>query len=332
MPSRPKSLNPVRIDDLVEASRRAVAQATELEARSVALVLESVRPTAQVEHRSVRAGAREHPALFAVSVQTASANRKLAPQRVVDVPDVRDPTKSRTRFEPLGPYCASTYVSIAATCPHSCPFRDNGCYAQAGASHLTMGALDRAGRRTRGLEVSLAEAAKLDDLWRRGVPQDGHRGGRDLRLHVGGDVSCEAGTRAVARAVERLQARGLGATWTYTHRWREIPREAFGSIAVLASCETAQDVTEATALGYAAAVTVERFPGRRAFPIAPGVKAIPCPYEGGGTTTCVKCRLCFDDDRLRQSGRAIAFAVHGADSERAGGRLRVLNGRSATGG
>jgi hypothetical protein len=318
------------VDEAVQAARNLAALAATLEIRSKALVVEATRPT---EHNDPAAAAygqrmRERPSEGAVSMQLASANTKLAPQRVVDVVDRLDPTKSRTRFEPSGPYCASTYVSIAATCPSVCPFRDNGCYAQAGASHLTMGKLDRHGRRTTGLAVSRSEAKKLAAAWPRGVPQDGHRGGRDLRLHVGGDVSCEAGARAIAGAVAQLQKRGLGSTWTYTHRWRDIPREAFGTISVLASCETPAEVLEANALGYAAAITVDHFPGRRAFPVAAGVKAIPCPYEGGGSTTCIKCRLCFDDVRLREAGRAIAFAVHGASASAAKGRLRVLNGES----
>lgn len=312
----------------VELTGDLLRKAEEAHARSEAVVSRAHAPmhTARAVAHGKRDLFRDHPAELAVSVQEASANSKLAPQRVVDVPDKRDPTKSRTRFEPVGPYCASTYVSIAATCPSSCPFRDAGCYAQAGASHLTMGALDRAGRRTTGLEVTLSEAAKLDQLWSRGVPQDGHRGGRDLRLHVGGDTSCTTGARALAESVGRLRARGLGACWTYTARWREIPREAFGPISVLASVQTGRAAAEAIARGYAPAITVEEFRGRRAFPIAAGVKAIPCPFEAGGETTCIRCRLCFDDRRLLQSGRAIAFAVHGAASDAARTRLRVLNG------
>ena len=234
--------------------------------------------------------------------------------------------KTRNRFVPTGPYCASSYTSIAATCPSACPFRDNGCFAQAGASHLTMGKLDRAGRRTTGLEVTLAEAAKLNRLWVRGVPQDGARGGRDLRLHVGGDTSCTRGAEALAGAVLRLRNRGLGDCWTYTHAWRTIPRNAFGSISVLASCETPADVELAADRGYVAAVTVDKFRTRKAFPVGSGIKAIPCPFEArGGKPTCVECRLCFDDAGLRRRDRAIAFAAHGSDKEAAKTRLRVLN-------
>lgn len=298
-------------------------KADEVLRRSAELVGVASRPVR--ESTTIRPGHKLAPSASAFSIQAASANSKLAPQREVLA------ANGRTRYEPIGPYCASTYCSISATCPSVCPFKDNGCFAQAGASHLTMGKLDRAGRRTTGLEVSQAEAYGLERLWVRGVPQDGHRGGRDLRLHVGGDVSCEQGARALARAVEGLRARGLGAAWTYTHRWREIPRDAFGPISVLASCERPIEAHDALALGYAPAITVEAFPGRRAFDLGYGVKAIPCPFEalGKGRPTCVECRLCFDDARLRSSRRAIGFAVHGSQSEAAKGRLRVLNGGEA---
>lgn len=312
--------------EALELSGKLLRDAEKAHAKSVLVVSKAHAPmhTARAMAHGKRDLFHDHPAELAVSIQERSSNRKLAPCDLVHVRDSMG--NPRIRPTPTGPYCASTYVSIAATCPTSCTFRDNGCYAQAGASHLTMGALDRAGRRTTGLDVTLAEAAKLDSLWPGGVPQDGHRGGRDLRLHVGGDTSCKTGARALAESVARLQARGLGAAWSYTHAWRTIPRAAFGPISVLASCETPADAVEAMAMGYAPAVTVEEFPSRRAFRYARGLKAIPCPFERGGDTTCVRCRLCFDDKRLRQAGRAIAFATHGADAEQARTRLRVLNG------
>ena len=135
------------------------------------------------------------------------------------------------------PFIVSTWVSISGTCPDVCTFKDNGCYAQAGATHLVMGRLDRASRGRTSLSITLEEAAAIDELFPGGVPQDGARGGRDMRLHVGGDVSCRKGAKALGEAVARFQKRGGGRCWTYTHRWREVPREAWGPISVLASVE-----------------------------------------------------------------------------------------------
>ena len=252
------------------------------------------------------------------SIQAASANRKLSPIRVETA------NSGRARFVPTGPFCVSTYVSISGTCPRSCPFRDNGCFAQAGQSHLTMGRLDRAAARHQALDITRGEAAALEAMWKKGVPQDGARGGRDLRLHVGGDASCERGARALGDAVASLQSRGLGSAWTYTHRWRHIDRSAWGPISVLASCETPLDIRQAVERGYAPALTVAEFTSRRAFEVAPGIKGIPCPYEANGNgPTCVECRLCLDRDLLKMK-RAIVFAAHGADAESAKSQLRRL--------
>lgn len=258
------------------------------------------------------------------SIQVQTANPKLRRVRVVPVPDERG--KIWKRFVGVGPECVSTYVSIDATCPDSCTFKGNGCYAQAGQKHRTVGKLDRAGRRFSALEVSEGEAAALGALWQGGVPQNGRRGGPDLRLHVAGDVSCRRGARALGDAVAALQARGLGTAWTYTHRWREIPRGAWGPILVLASCETVADAREAQRRGYAPALTVEAFGSSRAWRVAPGLRAIPCPFEARGQKpTCVECRLCLDRDLLRM-GAAIVFAVHGSQAEAAKRRLRVVGG------
>lgn len=311
------------IDDILAKLSEVDAEAGRRHRQSERMV-EDARAPSDIERRTVTAGLTEAPAYRAVSIQPTSSNRKLAPCTEVKVRDSRGTI--RTRPTPTGPYVASTYTSIAATCPTSCTFRDNGCYAQAGQSHLVMGRLDQAGRRTTALEVSLAEAEKLDALWPNGVPQDGARGGRDLRLHVGGDVSCTAGAMALSHAVMRLRGRGLGESWTYTHRWREIPADAWSTIAALASVETPGEARRAGAGGYAPALTVDHFPSRRRFPIGGGWSAIPCPYESGRGVTCSTCRLCFDVRRLRESRLAIAFAVHGAASDAAKTRLRVLNG------
>ena len=52
--------------------------------------------------------------------------------------------------------------------------------------------------------------------------------------------------------------------FTYTHNWRSIPRDAWGSISVLASCEFSQEgyqePAQANDLGYAAALLIPMFP------------------------------------------------------------------------
>lgn len=234
--------------------------------------------------------------------------------------------KKQTRPMPKGPYCASTYVSISATCPSTCTFRDNGCYAQTGSSRRIMKKLDEQAQGNTGPSLAWNESAAMARAFGRGqVPQDGAKGGRDLRLHVGGDVPNTFGATLLAAETETWLRRGGGTVWTYTHRWREIPAESWGRIAVWASCETKEDIREAHRLSYRASVVVEQHKSEKMYDWH-GFKVLPCAFETRGKT-CVECRLCLDaplDPRV-----VIGFAVHGQGEKAAKKRLRVLNGVEA---
>lgn len=276
-----------------------VAQADALLERSKALVVEAGRTR----------GRPKTPSGSPVSIQLASSNSKLAPQREVMT------STDRCRLEPIGPFVASTYVSIAATCPTSCPFKAGGCFAAASSGHLTMRKLDAAAVGMSAIDVTRAEVALIDNAWKRGVPQDGARGGRDFRLHVGGEVSDRIGATLLAGAAKRFRARGGGAMWTFTHQWEhDIERDDWGDVSVLASVQHVEQVEPARRLGYVPAIVVPEFASPKAFTI-PGspVRWIPCPAESRGNTTCAQCRLCLDDDNLRRHGLGIAFAAHGRD-------------------
>lgn len=231
------------------------------------------------------------------------------------------------------PFVAATFVSIGATCPSSCPMKGAGCYAQNGFTAQAMRLLDEEAAELRGLEVIEQEVRAIDAAfigtsngrWNRDilgpVPQDGARGGRDLRLHVSGDVPTRGATRAaklLAGAARRWRARGGGAVFTYTHQWHLVERKDWGPISVLASCDHPEQVELARRCGYAAALVVGSFPSTRAFSIAgvPG-KVVPCPAQTSDTT-CAECRLCLDRD-LVKLGITIGFAAHGTQA----GRIRA---------
>jgi len=233
------------------------------------------------------------------------------------------PGRTRPGLKPSPPFVAVTNASIAATCGTACPFKDAGCYAQAGITRFVARRLDAAAAGLTAGQVIAQEVTLIDRSFRGGrVPQDGAKGGRDLRLHVGGDVGSAAGAQMLADAAERWEQRGGGRVWTMSHAWRDVPREAWGPIAVLASVEHPVDIEVARARSYAAAIVVDRFPSARAFHL-PGSTAriVPCPAElvdsaGKPRTTCVQCRLCLDRDLLALN-IAIAFEVHGPGSKKA---------------
>lgn len=185
--------------------------------------------------------------------------------------------------------------------------------------------LDLESLRISALEVSRNEAETIDSY---SPPQDGGKyrtSGRDLRLHVSGDVEDDSGARELAGAARRWRERGGGKVWTYTHSWRTVAKESWGEISVLASCETPEDVAEARERGYVPALVVRDFRGAKRAYNLPGVgKLLPCPAETG-STTCVQCRLCLDEPRLKKLDLVIGFSVHGRDEEKARRRLPILD-------
>lgn len=208
---------------------------------------------------------------------------------------------------------AATYVA-RQSCPTDCRFREAGCYAEYDNTGTHWRRASRGGMTLTPVELARNEAAAI-----RQTSADRH-----LRLHVAGDSTTDEGTRLIAAACMNYMFRGGRFVWTYTHAWRTVDRAAWGSVSVLASCETADDVRAAWGRGYAAALTVGWFASRRAYP-APepniDIQVIPCPAQTRGRT-CTDCRLCFDDSRLRERRLVIGFEVHGSGKRKA---LTVLN-------
>lgn len=258
----------------------------------------------------------------AVLVRATSENRKLSPVVLDDVGG------DRLRPRAVGPFCSSTFAPVSQTCPRGCAFRDNGCMAQAGYTGRPNRRLERNARGIGPDELARLEAASIDATFPGGVPRDGGRDGtrgRDLRLHVSGDVTTKAGQRALVGAAARWRMRGGGSVWTFTHSWRELPGEEWGEVSVLASVEDARESELARARGYAPALVVASAASGKAFSL-PGstTRWIPCPAELG-ESTCVECRLCLDRSSwLADADRGIAFVAHGPQAARAARRLPVV--------
>lgn len=255
-----------------------------------------------------------------VSFQRASTNRKLTTVGQ----EVYDPKSRFKRPIAQAPFCSSTYVSIGATCPTSCRFKDAGCYVQVGITGARARKLDleAKARDWTGDRVIEHEAYIIDRQWPDGIPQDGAQGGRDLRLHVGGDVSSQRAARVLAGAAARWRARGGGAVWTYTHRWSDIDREAWGDITVLASVESLEEAHEVVSLGYMPGFTMSNFASERAWkPKGSDLRIVPCPAQTRDRN-CVTCRLCLD--RKPAGPAAIAFAMHGTRAKSARRNLPVM--------
>ena len=263
----------------------------------------------------------------AVDFTPKAANRKLSPV------DMR-PGRQRPHFTPRRPFVSTTFTSIQATCPDTCAWKGaagapGGCYADAGFTAIKGQKLDAAGHGLAADDVIVAEAAAIDAAFRgKQVPQDGARGGRDLRLHVGGDITTSKQAATLGGASSRWRARGGGTVWTFTHSWRRVARSAWGKdVSVLASVEQPHEIEEARRQGYAAALVVSDFPSDKAFSVeGTRTMVIPCPAETTGTT-CAECRLCLDHDLLGAQ-RAIAFKAHGQTASLVRDRLHQLRRRA----
>lgn len=223
---------------------------------------------------------------------------------------------------PTAPFVAATYVSITKTCPPTCVFKDHGCFAQNGFIRRFTRPLDdqAVAEGLDGTEVARNEARCLDKAYGGGeVPQDGRFGGRDLRLHVGGDTADTTSALILASAAKRWRKRGGGEVWTFTHRWREIPANSWGPIHVWASTETVAEAQEAQRLGYRASITLPTgsFTGDKEQVLTDGtttqgINVIPCPWETR-KIPCNRCRLCL---RAKLPGDpVIGFQVHGSTAD-----------------
>jgi hypothetical protein len=208
---------------------------------------------------------------------------------------------------------AATTYAAQTSCPTSCPFfAGGGCYAESGTiGKFVTAPLNRAAEAVphTAVDVARAEANAIDGL--EVVP------GRALRLHTVGDCASDEAASIVSAAAARYRSRGGGPVWTYTHAWRDVARESWGDVSVLASCETNEDERLAKARGYATSVVVEKFSDDGRHIIEPaeseaaaGVDVLPCPQQTRHVT-CTDCRLCFDDGKLRERGYAIGFELHG---------------------
>ena len=206
---------------------------------------------------------------------------------------------------------AATYAS-QASCPTTCPFYNNGCYAESGPTGIHTRALNRS--TDTALEVAQKEAAAI-----RAAAADPIQPSIPLRLHVVGDCATAAAAEIVAAAAAEYIKR-KGPVWTYTHAWREVPRESWGAVSVLASCETADDVAAARARGYAAAIVRNQDRTER----GGGLTYVPCPQQNSGVT-CTDCRMCFRDESLLQVGTVIVFKPHGIRKSTVSNTVESLN-------
>ena len=208
-----------------------------------------------------------------------------------------------------------TYAPIQS-CPKLCPFLNTGCYTQLGHCGIHLNRLNRAADSEgviRPIDIAKKEAEAISKL----------NGDKPLRLHIVGDCRTSQAAEIVAKAATEYTAKHKQPVWTYTHAWREIPRNKWGDISVLASCETITEAKQAMKRGYAASIVrLKEF--KRPF-FWEGITLMPC-LEMTKDIKCDKCKLCFNDKRLLEKEKVICFFPHGSKENQAKDAIRRKEG------
>lgn len=205
---------------------------------------------------------------------------------------------------------SATYVA-QQSCPSTCSFKRNGCYAEQGSAAFTTRRLNRASDQiiAEGIDLSPEIIATHEAEAIRALT-----GKLPLRVHVVGDAITDRAASIVADAMLEHSAKRGQFAWTYTHAWRDVQVSSWHGVSVLASCETASDVREATARGYATCIVVDEHPSNKRYE-RDGVSILPCPQEQGNGLTCADCGLCSRADVLKARGLTVGFAAHSAKAE-----------------
>jgi len=208
-----------------------------------------------------------------------------------------------------------TYAPIHS-CPKSCPFLNSGCYAQQGHCGIHLSRLNKTAEAegiTRPIDIAKKEAEAIRKL----------KGDKPLRLHIVGDCRTPQAAEIVAAAAAEYTSKHGQPVWTYTHAWKEIPRSKWGSISVLASCETIEEAKHAMKRGYAASIVrLKEF--KRPFAWE-DVILMPCPEMTKGIK-CDKCKLCLNDNKLLNKEKVICFFPHGSRENQAKDAIRRKEG------
>lgn len=193
---------------------------------------------------------------------------------------------------------STTYVA-QQSCPVSCKFYNNGCYAEQGPIGIHTKRLNKIGNSAHDLARVEADAIRTLS------------GAVPLRLHVVGDCKDNYSATTVSEAAIEYAKKAGQPVWTYSHAWRETDRASWNQVSVLASCESIEDVKTARRKGYATCIVVPEFKSNKLYYMG-DEKILPCPEQTHVGVTCASCLLCTDDKRLFTKEITIAFAAHGS--------------------
>ena len=193
-----------------------------------------------------------------------------------------------------------TTVTERSSCPTTCPFYDQGCYAKYHLSGVHWRAVSNAER-----GVSWAEFTKLvrkiakGQLWRH---------------NVAGDLPHNDGNIDYLQLRQLIDANKGKKGYTYTHHILNdhnviaIQNSNALGFTISASCESVDDADRVmTEYGIPAVAVVNSEKTDRFYKTESGRKVITCPATIHEDVTCATCGLCQIADRQF----VVAFPAHG---------------------
>lgn len=203
-----------------------------------------------------------------------------------------------------GPIPVTT--STAKTCPASCPFRGNGCYAEYGPLAMHWRKVT-AGERGDNWPAFLSLVRKLPK-------------GQPWRHNQAGDLPGDGDTIDAEMLANLARANTGKRGWTYTHKPLDVGanRQAIKSandagFCVNVSCETEAQVDAAMVDGLPAVLVVPAGEPRKNWHTQAGRSIVVCPATYDDTVDCARCQLCAVIDRKS----AVAFPAHGTGKGKA---------------
>lgn len=211
----------------------------------------------------------------------------------------------KSRNEKVGPIPVST--TEARTCPTSCPFKKNGCYADGGPLALFWGKVSKGDAGVSwGEFCGQIQALPEGQLWR-------HNQAGDLPSADGLEIDREA-------LYSLVEANKGKRGFTYTHHDPMVANNGFAinkansegftvnlSGNNLAHADTLADLQ----IGPVVAVVPEDHPEQSMTPA--GRKVVVCPEQTGKAKSCAECQLCQRVDRKV----IVGFRAHGVSKRKA---------------
>lgn len=216
--------------------------------------------------------------------------------------------------------------SSRVTCPDSCKFKKNGCYAD---GYHTARQWDRCDNPadaryvTNGEHLAIGLKAAVFDKLRRNPTRNKVL----FRHNIAGDIAIEGTSNIDADRVDTI-AKAIADTnetvgnvlqgYTYTHCTIDlnasniIHEVASRGFLINASCETVQEVKHAKSFDINA-VIASIDPKETARELkAMGMHGVQCPAQTKDGVSCDSCRLC-----ARNRDVVVIFKVHGTASKKA---------------